>query len=458
MPKISEQALADLKLQLDSRPIDRGSGDEGNVVTPVIEKLLVTLGFGQLDRVPQFKANSKPPRKSDIACRYPDGEGKNFFQQQKDPFLLVELKATGQQISFNSHQYWKAFAQLKEQLLGNNALSAQFGLISNGWELQLFKRFHKVVHPVTPILSINAQNAQEVSNCLLKILQEDKRGIIIGVYNNKGGIGKTTLTTNLGIVLAQNKQKVLLVDFDPNQADLTDLLQQRTVEGKVWDFLKGKVNAQSVIQHCSFNQGRQQVQLDLIPADKNFLKSSDGDINQEIRLDFLRSRLKVLAKDYDYILIDMPPNWRWFAQSGVLASDTLLVPASHIDRASLRNLEALVTDFIPEVNQWRSTFQEKEGGPNLLPLVLNRYQHTDAQAKNCYKYLADIITKNKPWKDAFDNFFYIGTKWGSKRCLELPYKIEICRAPLEGPKYIPAPLRYRRARQVYDHLIREILL
>ncbi|WP_041661556.1 ParA family protein [Acaryochloris marina] len=458
MPKISEHALAELKLQLDSRPTVRGSGDEGNVVTPIIEKLLVTLEFGQLDRVPQFKANSSPSRKSDIACRYPDKEGNNFFQQQKDPFLLVELKSTGQQLSLNSPHYWKAFAQLKEQLLGNNAMSAHFGLISNGWELQLFKRFHKVVHPATSILSLNTQNAQEVSNCLLRILQEDKRGIIIGVYNNKGGIGKTTLTTNLGIVLAQSQKKVLLVDFDPNQADLTDSLQQPVVEGKVWNFLKGKVPGKAIIQHCSFSQGKQQVQFDLIPADKSFLESHDVKIQQEIRLEFLRNRLKELSKDYDYILIDMPPNWRWFAQAGVQASDTLLVPASHIDRASLRNLEALVTNFIPQVNQRRAALEE--GGPNLLPLVLNQYQHTDAQARNCYRYLADIVAKNNEWKDAFNNFFYMPPKRfrRGQHCFELPYKIEICRAPLEGPKYVPAPLRYRRAKQVYEHLIREVLL
>jgi hypothetical protein len=87
---------------------------------------------------------------------------------------------------------------------------------------------------------------------------------------------------------------------------------------------------------------------------------------------------------------------------------------------------------------------------------LNYYQATEAQVRNCKNFLASLVSRNPVHKETFEHFFYIDGLLG-KRFLELPYKVEICRAPMEEP-YLPAPLRYKRAREVYEHLIREVLI
>jgi AAA domain len=216
MNSASVTAVAELQSQLAHRPASRASGDESTVVKPIIEKFLEAIGFGSLDRVTEFRTNLTPLRKADIACRHCDQNGLSFFQKQVDPLILVELKATNCRLSPEHKNYWKAFNQLKERLLGNQASSAKFGLLSNGWELQLFRKHHKVVHPITHILKLDSDNLDKTLRTIIEIINEPERGLIISVYNNKGGIGKTTTTVNLGIVLAQQGHNVLLVDFDPN--------------------------------------------------------------------------------------------------------------------------------------------------------------------------------------------------------------------------------------------------
>jgi cellulose biosynthesis protein BcsQ len=454
MNSSSIKSVAELQAQLAHRPAQRGSGDETTVVRPIIEKLLEVIGFGALDRVSEFRTNLNPLRKADIACRYPDQHGLSFFQKQVSPLMLTELKATNYKLSLEHQNYWKAFGQLKERLLGNQALSSKFGILSNGWELQLFRRYRKVVHPVTEILKLSSESCEKVSQRILKILNEENRGLIISVYNNKGGIGKTTTTANLGIVLAQQGYNVLLVDFDPNQADLTRNFGLEPVRNKVWDSLKGSTPILSVVKHLQLQHGAQQVHLGIVPADERFSEGRAYEAEQEIRLEALMQSLQEISRQYDYVLVDTPPNWRFFAQAGTLASDVILVPASHINRASLENLEVLVTKFMPMLGEWRRELNK--GAPSLLPLVLNQYQATEAQVRNCKKFLEHLVDQNLGQKEIFENFFYVNGLFG-KRLLELPYKVEICRAPLEEP-YLPAPLRYKRAREVYEHLIREVLI
>lgn len=454
MIDLCDEALTKFKTQLEHRPLTRKGGDEKSVVAPIIESFLELLGFNQLDRIPQFRANSSPNRITDIACRYPDAQGNRFLSTRQDPLLLVELKPTGTQLNTEHRDYWEALRQLREQLLGTHCTKTRFGLLTNGWSVQLFRRHRKVIHPVTPLLELQLDTIKATAQQLLKNLHSPERGLIVGVYNNKGGIGKTTIVTNLGLVLAQKDYKVLLVDFDSNQADLTNLLNIKPVEQHVWNYLKGETPFEQILQAYKFGTGKQKLQLDVIPADRKFLEESDSVIQQEIRIEHLRHRLVEAAHHYDYVLIDMPPNWRWFAQSGVLASDVLLVPAGHTDRSSLQNLEDIVTKFLPATTQQRNELHE--GPLDLLPLVLNRYQQTEAQARNCRKFLETIENKDARWREAFRNFFYVKGKLGN-RLLELPYRIEITRAPLEKTA-TPASLRYRRAREAYETLIKEVLL
>ncbi|MDS3859955.1 ParA family protein [Thermosynechococcaceae cyanobacterium BACA0444] len=455
---LNSESLQKLKAQLDHRPSEKQSGDESQVVTPIIERLLETVGFSHLDRITQFKCNDHPSLKTDIACRLVDENGNSFFNNQKNPQIICEIKCTNYQLSNFHKQYWEVHKQLKSQLLGNYCKNTPIGVISNGWEIQLFRHDHKITHPLTPLIELNSETAEKVAEKFLQSIKAPKRGSIIGVYNNKGGIGKTTTVSNVGIVLAQNKRKVLLVDFDPNQGGLTKLLKLSTNQGNVWNYLKGITPLDSIIQSYSAGSGGNKVKLDVITADSRFLYDSETDIEQQIRPEFLRNKLLEAAKNYDYILVDMPPNWRWFAQVGLLSLDALLVPAHHNDWESIQNLESVITLFLPQVGQMRKMYLD-EGMPALLPLVLNRYNATPAQSKNFRSLLDKIISSNPEYKQIFNNFFYVenhGFLSQNKRILELGYHVEIANAAMQD-NGVPGPIRYRKARDVYQSLIREVI-
>lgn len=70
-------------------------------------------------------------------------------------------------------------------------------------------------------------------------------------------------------------------------------------------------------------------------------------------MDSLRQYLLPLTKDYDYIIIDSPPNWNSFSQRVIYATDLVLIPTKHNNIYSLKNAIDVVKTFIPEVQSYR---------------------------------------------------------------------------------------------------------
>lgn len=179
---------------------------------------------------------------------------------------------------------------------------------------------------------------------------------IISVINYKGGVGKTTTTYHIGCSLAQHyHKKVLLVDIDP-QNNLTFLC----AKAQRWEEFKrergtiatlyrqyaaqGTVNTRHVIwkSPIELDKGKRITNLDLLPCDVELL----GD---ELGLDgsnapfpahqpsawtmsaylkerrFLLEALRQVENDYDYILIDCPPNLYLMTQNALFASDSYIV-------------------------------------------------------------------------------------------------------------------------------------
>ncbi len=145
--------------------------------------------------------------------------------------------------------------------------------------------------------------------------------MIISFTNQKGGVGKTTTTINLGSALADKGYSVLLVDFDP-QANLTSGVGCTEYSSHIYSVLSGKVDVKDAIHTC------RQPNLSVIPSHKDLSGASIELVEEENREFFLQSILAPLRKsqDFDFIFIDCPPSLGILTINAFCASDALVIP------------------------------------------------------------------------------------------------------------------------------------
>ena len=149
---------------------------------------------------------------------------------------------------------------------------------------------------------------------------------IISVSNQKGGVGKTTTTANLGIGLANSGKKVLLVDCDP-QASLTVSLgysQPDELKVTLADLLKKVLLDEpfqpkdGILPHA---EG-----VDLLPAHIALSGMEVSLVNAMSRETILKQYLEPVRKSYDYILIDCMPSLGMLTINALAAADSVLIP------------------------------------------------------------------------------------------------------------------------------------
>lgn len=149
---------------------------------------------------------------------------------------------------------------------------------------------------------------------------------IISVSNQKGGVGKTTTTANLGIGLANSGKKVLLVDCDP-QASLTVSLgysQPDELEVTLTDLLK-KILLDELFQPTDGILHHKEG-IDLLPANIALSGMEVSLVNAMSRETILKQYLEPIRKKYDYILIDCMPSLGMLTINALAAADSVLIP------------------------------------------------------------------------------------------------------------------------------------
>lgn len=143
---------------------------------------------------------------------------------------------------------------------------------------------------------------------------------VISLFNQAGGVGKSTTTQNLGYHLSVRRHRVLLVDIDP-QASLTTFmgLEPAELDKTIYDALVSESNEPIPIHRDLYG-------MDLAPANILLANAEQELIFAELREFRLKEVLASLLENYDFILIDCPPSLGILSQISLVASMHVLVP------------------------------------------------------------------------------------------------------------------------------------
>lgn len=145
---------------------------------------------------------------------------------------------------------------------------------------------------------------------------------IISMVNQKGGVGKTTSTINLGAALAECGRKVLLVDFDPQGALSAGFgTNPHELELTVYNVMMDrKVDINDVILPTDIEN------IDLLPANIDLSAAEVQIVNEVAREQVLASALRKVQNEYDVILIDCQPSLGLLTVNALTASHGVIIP------------------------------------------------------------------------------------------------------------------------------------
>jgi chromosome partitioning protein len=167
---------------------------------------------------------------------------------------------------------------------------------------------------------------------------------IAAVCNQKGGVGKTTTTINLGAALAEQGRRVLLVDFDPQGALSVGLgIQPHELDATVYNLLMERgITAHDVVMKTRVEG------MDLLPSNID-LSGAEVQLVHEVGREFVLGRvLQPVMPDYDVILIDCQPSLGLLTVNALACADGVLVPLE-CEYFALRGV-ALLMETIDKVS------------------------------------------------------------------------------------------------------------
>lgn len=185
---------------------------------------------------------------------------------------------------------------------------------------------------------------------------------IITIANQKGGVGKTTTTFTLGKALADKKNKVCLIDLDPQGGlTLSMGINPDKLENTVYDGLIGEKKGNEIIIHMD--------NLDLIPANIDLSAAEVELLNELGREQILHELLSHL--DYDFVLIDTPPSLGLLSINALVASNGIIIPVES-KYLGLRGLSLLIKTIEKVKNKLRPDIQII----GIIPTMFDRTIHS----------------------------------------------------------------------------------
>lgn len=193
---------------------------------------------------------------------------------------------------------------------------------------------------------------------------------VISVANRKGGVGKTTVALNIAYELSKKGFRVLTIDLD-EQCDLTKVLLEKVDDSGISQIIEKQIGIEDTI-YTVYDQ------LDMISGSKDVVHISSTSENMSIK-----DALDLVKEEYDYVLIDHPPNLNEASLQGLLASDNVLI-VTDVEAFGMVNLSDLVDDLLAI---------SSELNPNLkiLGIVANKVDLRRNLTKKKLKELEDTL-------------------------------------------------------------------
>ena len=185
-------------------------------------------------------------------------------------------------------------------------------------------------------------------------------GKIVTVFNQKGGVGKTTTCVNLAAALGHKGKKTLLIDVDPQGNSTSGVgVNKSEVEYSTYDMLLGEATAREILIETEFKN------LSLLPASLDLAGAELELAQAEGRNRVLKKAIATLVMEYDYIIIDCPPSLGILSINALVAADTLIVP-HQCEYYALEGLSQLV-------NTVRSVKREYNNNLELEGILFTMY-------------------------------------------------------------------------------------
>ena len=146
-------------------------------------------------------------------------------------------------------------------------------------------------------------------------------GRIIAIANQKGGVGKTTTSTNLSACLAELNKKVLLIDIDPQGNATSGVgVDKNQLDNTVYEMIIGECELEDCILKDVIEN------LDILPSNVNLSGAEIDLIGVEEREYILKKKIDEIKEQYDFIIIDCPPSLNMLTVNAMTTADSVLVP------------------------------------------------------------------------------------------------------------------------------------
>lgn len=249
-------------------------------------------------------------------------------------------------------------------------------------------------------------------------------GYVIALANQKGGVGKTTTSVNLGACLADAGKKVLLIDLDPQGNATSGLgIDKKDIDESVYDVLINDVDLKKVILHSS-HQG-----LDIVPTTIALSGAEVELTNLMARETRLKDAFGDVKDEYDYILIDCPPSLGLLTINAFTVCDSILIPVQS-EYYALEGLSQLLNTIKLVRKHFNSALKIEGVLLTMYDKRTNLGQQVNAEVK---KYFGDQVYETI-----------------------IPRNVRLSEAPSHGQAIVDYDKRSTGAK-VYQQLAKEVL-